>query len=354
MSDLIASPASTTPPSTTPASTRLTNTSAVMRRAWHCVAESDEVTDTPSRIWLLGEPWVLVRFDGVVRAFVDRCPHRSAPLSIGTMVGGELQCAYHGWRFDDAGTCVAIPAIGVDGHIPSRACLTTPFGVEERFGLVFMAPDEPRHPLPRPDFLGDDSFEVASCETVRTSVGAAQLIDNFMDAAHFPFVHSETFGVKEATVVESGDIVTDGWSVSSTFSAPYRNHDDPLVATGEHPLVQPHTVRKVGHADLITELELSFELTGGSFRILYAVTPERADRTRIYKLIARNDLGHDPAGMKRVVADEDAILAEDLVVLERFDDTALDLSFGSEISVRPDRLSVAWRRLLLQAVNDSD
>lgn len=329
----------------------LTNTTPALRRAWHCVAESDDVTDSPQRVWLLDEPWVVVRIAGTARAFVDRCPHRSAPLSIGTLVGDELQCAYHGWRYDDSGACTAIPALGDGAHIPSRACLTTPFGVEERFGLVFIAPDEPRSRLPRADFLGDDSFEVARCNTTRTHVGAAQLIDNFMDAAHFPYVHAASFGVAEATTVDSGDVVTDDWQVSSTFSAPYRNHDDPLVEDGTHPLEQPHTVRKVGRADLITELELSFELTGGSFRILYAVTPERADTTCVYKVIARDDLRHAPGRIGKVAADEDAILAEDLLVLERYDDASLELSNTSgEISTRADRLSVAWRRLMTRAL----
>ncbi len=331
--------------------TVLTNTTPALRRAWHCVAESDDVTDAPRRVWLLDEPWVVIRIAGIARVFVDRCPHRSAPLSIGTLVGDELQCAYHGWRYDDTGTCTAIPALGDGAHIPSRACLTTPFAVEERFGLVFIAPDEPLSPLPRADLLGDESFEVARCTTTRTRVGAAQLIDNFMDAAHFPYVHAATFGVADATTVDSGDVVTDGWQVSSTFSAPYRNHDDPLVEDATHPLVQPHTVRKVGRADLITELELSFELTGGSFRILYAVTPERADTTCVYKVIARNDLHHAPGRIDKVAADEDAILAEDLLVLERYDDTSLDLSHRSgEVSTRADRLSVAWRHLMTRAL----
>lgn len=332
----------------------LSNTSRVLRRAWHCVAESEEVTETPTRVWLLDEAWVLVRMNGAPRAFVDRCPHRSAPLSIGTLVGDELQCAYHGWRYAADGRCTAIPALGDDARIPSRACLTAAFGVAERFGLVFLAPDEPRSPLPDPDFLGDDTFEVARCETVRTHVGAAQLIDNFMDAAHFPFVHAESFGVSDATIVESGEIVTDGWSVSSTFSAPYRNHDDPAVADGNHPLVQPHTVRKVGRADFVTELELSFELTGGSFRILYAVTPERADLTRIYKVIARDDVHHAPGRIAQVAADEDAILGEDLRILERYDPGPLDLSNRGEISTRADRLSVAWRNLMTRAIAEGD
>ena len=336
----------------TATTTVLTNTSPVLRRAWHCVAESEEVDSTPRRVWLLDEPWVVVRMAGRVRAFRDRCPHRSAPLSIGALVDGELRCAYHGWRFDDGGACTAIPALGEGAHVPSRACLSTPHAVEERFGLVFLAPEEPRSPLPRPDLLGDETFAVARCRSVRTHVGAAQLVDNFMDGAHFPYVHAASFGVEDATEVDAGDVETDGWSVSSTFGAPYRNHDDPAVETGEHPLEQPHTVRKVGRADLICELELAFELTGGSFRIVYAVTPERADRTRVYKVIARDDLHHAPGRIERVTADEDVILGEDLRILEHYDDASLDVSARSEISTRADRLSVAWRRLMARAMAD--
>ncbi len=334
----------------------VTNTTLALRRAWHCVAHSDEVTSTPAQVWLLGEPWALVRLgsEGAVRAFVDRCPHRSAPLSIGTVVGAELQCAYHGWRYDESGACTAIPALGDKATIPSRACLTAPFAVEERFGLVFLAPEEPRSPLPANDFLGDDSFLVARCETVRTHVGAAQLVDNFMDAAHFPFVHTDSFGVEGEDLVVSSEVIADGWSVTSTFDGPYQNHDDPLVDTGEHPLVQPHRVTKVGRADFIAELELRFELTGGTFRILYAVTPERMGSTRIYKLIARDDLAHDPGRIDQVAKDEDKVLGEDLAVLERYDDHGLDVSARSEIHTRSDRLSVAWRRLLERSIRTGD
>jgi phenylpropionate dioxygenase-like ring-hydroxylating dioxygenase large terminal subunit len=334
----------------------VTNETRALRRAWHCVAHTDEVDTTPVQVWLLGEPWVLVRLGPgkALRAFVDRCPHRSAPLSIGTVVGDELQCAYHGWRYAESGACTAIPALGDAATIPSRACLITPFAVEERFGLVFLAPEEPRSPLPAVDFLGDDSFLVARCETVRTHVGAAQLVDNFMDAAHFPFVHPDSFGVEGEGAVVSSEVIAEGWSVTSTFDGPYQHHDDQLVDTGEHPLVQPHRVTKVGRADFIAELELRFELTGGTFRILYAVTPERADSTRIYKLIARDDLSHDPGRIEQVTKDEDKILGEDLAVLERFDDHALDVSSRYEISTRSDRLSVAWRRLLERSIRTVD
>src|SRR6476660_9160303 len=54
---------------------------------------------------LLGRP-VLIGRDraGAVFALRDRCPHRGIPLSHGTFDGAEIECCYHGWRFDCAGT----------------------------------------------------------------------------------------------------------------------------------------------------------------------------------------------------------------------------------------------------------
>ena len=87
--------------SSTPSSSRsrdaavmLANTDPALRRGWHVVAASDEIGRDPVQVWLLGEPWALVRLptaDGATRrsvAFADRCPHRLAPLSAGT-VGGR-------------------------------------------------------------------------------------------------------------------------------------------------------------------------------------------------------------------------------------------------------------------------
>ena len=31
----------------------------------------------------------------------DRCPHREAPLSLGSVEGGCLSCCYHGWTFGE-------------------------------------------------------------------------------------------------------------------------------------------------------------------------------------------------------------------------------------------------------------
>lgn len=53
---------------------------------------------------LLGDDLVVWKepLTGEWRAFVDRCPHRWAPLSEGRVDQrtGRLQCVYHGWEFE--------------------------------------------------------------------------------------------------------------------------------------------------------------------------------------------------------------------------------------------------------------
>ena len=108
---------------------------------------------------------------------------------------------------------------------------------------------------------------------------ALQLADNFLDAAHFPTVHTQTFGTPEAAYVSPHHVTREGWEIRTVYEAPYRNHDDPLVAGGEHPLVQPHVLTKVGRPPASVYLTLDFPLTGHRLAILFVCQPETATST---------------------------------------------------------------------------
>jgi phenylpropionate dioxygenase-like ring-hydroxylating dioxygenase large terminal subunit len=329
--------------------TSLDNTSPCLAAAWHPVAASAEVGDQPVGVLLLDRPWVLVRLDGEVRAFEDRCPHRLAPLSAGSVAGGRLVCRYHGWAFEAGGACTRIPANSEDGPIPSRASLARPAGVVERYGLVWLAPEPPvcdLHEFPEWD---DRGFVRAATPPRRTPAGALQLADNFLDAAHFPTVHTQTFGTPEAAYVSPHEVERAGWEVRTTYHAPYRNHDDPLVASGEHPLIQDHVLTKVGRPAAAVRLTLDFPVTGERLAILFACQPETATSTRVYKQMARSGYGVAVEASERIaelVAYEDLVLDEDLAILERYRDRSLALDLKVEVHSRADRLSVAYRRVL--------
>lgn len=75
----------------------------------------------------------VVRIDGHVTAFVDRCPHARAPLEMEPdqfldLSGSEILCSMHGARFDPAtGACV----LG-----PCRGKRLTPYAITLRLGRV--------------------------------------------------------------------------------------------------------------------------------------------------------------------------------------------------------------------------
>jgi phenylpropionate dioxygenase-like ring-hydroxylating dioxygenase large terminal subunit len=130
--------------------TATARTSTARSTGWFPVARAAEVGTTPVPVGAGGRAYVVVRLrpGAEVSAFPARCPHRLVPLAAAGVVGGRLQCPYHGWRFDAEGRCVDVPSLGPDGTAPPRADLSVPWAVEERHGWVWLAPERTDVALP--------------------------------------------------------------------------------------------------------------------------------------------------------------------------------------------------------------
>ena len=123
----------------------------VLARYWYAVDRSLDVQGAPRSARLLGRDLVLWRGpNGNVIAAPDRCPHREAPLSAGSVEHGCLVCPYHGWTFGDEGRCVRVPSAGDGVPPPPRAHLRT-FHCTERYGLVWVCLGEPAAGIPEID-----------------------------------------------------------------------------------------------------------------------------------------------------------------------------------------------------------
>lgn len=162
---------------------------ALPRPAWYPACTSRELgAKKPLAIELLGAPLVVFRDgDGQPGVLVDRCPHRNAPLSAGRVHAGSLECGYHGWRFDCAGSCVAIP--GIDRAGGERRGVGAHAAVE-RDGVVWFwsEPDEAPagEPFRLPD-LGPGAREVVFRYDIDATMHAA--IENTLDVPHTAFLH---------------------------------------------------------------------------------------------------------------------------------------------------------------------
>ena len=82
-----------------------------LRNTWYVAMWDDDLsTDQLVSRTICEQPIVFYRkLDGSVAAIEDQCAHRFAPLSQGRLCGDEVQCPYHGLRYDSTGMCVVNP-----------------------------------------------------------------------------------------------------------------------------------------------------------------------------------------------------------------------------------------------------
>jgi len=187
----------------------------VLRDAWFGVALASAVRKRPVARTIDGTPVVLWRdATGKVRAMEDRCAHRRAPLSEGKVVGGVLQCPYHGWCYDACGAVVKIPSLGPGGTPPSRFTVDA-YPVVERYGIVWLWWGDPAHAdsalLPEIPFLEPDGSPPASGD-FHYSAPQELVIENLLDLTHTDFVHGTVFGdpfggAEEITVDHTDEVI---------------------------------------------------------------------------------------------------------------------------------------------------
>lgn len=318
-----------------------------LRNFWHPVAMSAEITDAPHAVTLLGERFVLVRWDGQVRAFVDRCPHRWFPLSEGAVVDGTLECPYHGYRFAADGRCVLVPARGAGAPIPEKANLTAVWGVTERYGIVWLAPDEPLADVVEVPEWDDPTLGRVPVGPLRWNVAAALAADNFLDVSHFPFVHSGTFGDPADTVVPEFSLTRSDWNFEFTYRHRALNPDDVKELHGSASDEQDRVMhfRYVPPFTIVTSVR--YLTTGVLDVVLVSASPEGPRRCRIYSMLIGSDAAIDPIGAQEY---EEKIIQEDQLLLEKYPDDGMPLGASAQFHSRADRMTVEYRRILTDIV----
>jgi vanillate O-demethylase monooxygenase subunit len=163
-----------------------------LRSAWYAAATSPEIGRTPFARTVCDEPMVFFRrANGSIAALSDRCPHRLYALSKGEIIGDDIQCGYHGIRFNGGGVCTLIP---FQREIP-RGFAARAFPVIEKHALIFVWMGDPAKADPTllPDFKENDSAgwtAVHGYHYVRANYEL--LIDNLVDLTHLPTVHKGT------------------------------------------------------------------------------------------------------------------------------------------------------------------
>ncbi len=222
------------------------------------------------------------------------------------------------------------------GPIPEKACISA-YEVTEQYGLVWIRLDGragtviPAHPA-----YDDGAMKIVHGVPYTWPVGAPRRVENFVDLAHFAWVHDGSLGRRDEPVPPLPTITRESGELRFAFDPPEMEVDDTaLFGHSEYRMPMPLTV------------SIEFWLAGGAKRHLWMTAcPIDMVSTRTFWTVSRNDDvdGDDAPHM----AFQALVLAEDEPVVCNQDPPELHLEPGFELSVRTDRVSIEYRRWLGQ------
>jgi len=184
-----------------------------------------------------GVPILIVRQgDGGLKAFVNICSHRGAPLNEcdhGKAKKGRLfACPYHGWTYDLEGKLIGVP-FGKEGFdsIDRDTLGLRPLDVQEKHGMIFVMPN-PDNTFDIDDVLGgiqerlsgfgfEDHYYLGA-KRVFTNFSWKLNMDTFHEYYHFEFLHPNS-------------IATMAYSNTANYKQYGRNHSmgSPALAINE-------------------------------------------------------------------------------------------------------------------------
>ncbi|EFA72772.1 sxtDIOX [Raphidiopsis brookii D9] len=324
----------------------MTTADLILINNWHVVAKVEDCK--PGSITtaaLLGVKLVLWRSyeqNSPIQVWLDYCPHRGVPLSMGEIANNTLVCPYHGWRYNEAGKCVHIPAH--PDMIPPANAIAKSYHCQERYGLVWVCLGNPVNDIPSLPEWDDPNYHKTYTKSYLIKSSAFRVMENSIDVSHFPFIHEGTLGDRNQAEVEDFDLKVnkDGLTMGKyqLHALEFNNitKDDSMFTwyRMSHPLCQ-YCVTKSSETATVD---------------LMVVTPTDEDSSVLRYLIMWN--GYETLESK-ILAEYDQTIEQDIRILHAQQLTRLPLlspkqintqSLPQEIHMPSDRCTVAYRRWL--------
>jgi phenylpropionate dioxygenase-like ring-hydroxylating dioxygenase large terminal subunit len=337
-----------------------------LKNAWYVAARMSEVpAGIPFARTLLDMPVVFYRNSaGAVVALHDRCPHRFAPLSLGKVKGDELECGYHGLRFDCSGACSHNP----HGPTPPRAKVRS-FPTLERHGYVWLWPGDPARSDPEllPSFgaLGDEANLTVIHGYLHVKANYQLIVDNLLDLSHALFIHPHFAIPGQSVAQQLGAIATRTLTEANSVTAwRLRRAVPPNGPTREIFGFGPELVDSRSHMKWHPPALMDFDvgacLTGTPEKSglcipqAHLISPETELTSHYFFAAARNMKRDDPKAGEQLSAMLDLAFRQQdepmIEAVQRRMGVTGDLDSLNPILLRTDGAPVAARRLLRRLI----
>lgn len=286
------------------------------RSAWYPAAGTNAFRAGPVKAELFGTPLVLWRSESGFGAVTDICPHRGAPLSEGCVQHATISCPYHGWRFDAEGRCVAMPALPEPP--PRIRAQAFPTCVHDDLVFVQMDTSGKAFSAPPPQH---DSPSTARQDVVTIHADLADMAENILDTTHTSIVHAgylrqSSYQKKVQPEVRCGEdwievVYPEGATPSGFVSRLFGSACYEITDRFRAPGIAEVEYRRNGRIEFTSRFYLS---------------PLDDNRTRIFSrlsirgtsLLSQLKVSVVRAMLRRVVAEDEAILGQVTANLERF------------------------------------
>jgi choline monooxygenase len=294
----------------------------VFGNTWHVVAHVEQCARPHDFVTTRvgGAPIVLLRHsDGSLRAFHNVCRHRGMVMLQGSGHAlDEIECSYHGWRYDLEGVLSVVPQRRAQfPDLDIGACGLLPASVAEWEGMVFVNPNPAALPLldaldGLPDHIGSHRpglLTLVGTADVPAACNWKLLVENHVDVYHLWYLHRDSLGDFDHNQFEHHQLGTNWASYEplrhldvdaarlTSGTVPIRGLDDrDRVGLGAH-LAFPNTLMAAN----------------AEFFMSYAVVPDTAEHSHI-EIRIRAEPGAD--GDALVVAAR-SFIEEDIHACER-------------------------------------
>ena len=304
-----------------------------LRAYWHPVVRSADLKSKPLAVSLLNERLALFRLPQGVVCLQDLCIHRGTPLSLGWIDGDRIICAYHGWNYNACGVCTRIPAISPDRPIPTKARVPA-YRCAERYGLVWACLEEPRAPIPDCPEFDDPEYTNYLVGPFTWDCAAARAIENFVDQAHFPWVHEGILGDRSRPETIPVDVRRCPEELHYAF-ADQPNPMHPVAHRRVYRIYRPFAIHQ------------RKERTGGEVEAsFFVVTPHSPRCSTNYLYVLRNFPLSESELRDRYDLDV-KIMLQDKIILENQRPEELPLDLSEELHIKgPDSVSIEYRRMM--------
>ena len=302
---------------------------------WYAICRIEEIKKDKILLKnILNQEIILWKKNTKIMAWENLCIHRGSRLSLGSIRNGVLKCAYHGWEYGENAQCTKIPS-QPDIKIPKKACVKS-YKIIEKFGLVWInLSANPNEFIDIKEF-NDKKYKYVASGPYFMNAAAPRIIENFLDVAHFPFVHENYLGIKNKAKINDYDVVTTKKGIDATNVKVFQPNPDGTNKPGE--VIYDYHVHSPFFASFGKNVSKK-----NRFVLVFYVTPVSEFKSMIYSITLMN---FGKLNKKTTREYQDFITAQDIPIVESQRPELLPMDLQSELSIRSDRISIAYRRYL--------